>query len=71
MSKQLSSFFNDYIVTSCFFIAEVVLSVLIESFEFTPSKKEIFWQMVPTMRPTVVGEGTEPRLPMIVKLVQP
>ena len=53
-----------------FFIAEVVLSVLIQSFEFTPSKKEIFWRMAP-VRPVVVGEGKESQLPLVVKLVQP
>ncbi|KAF8805218.1 cytochrome P450 [Phlegmacium glaucopus] len=50
---------------------KVVLSLLIESFEFTPSKKEIFWQMNGLAAPIVIGEGTRPQLPMIVKLVQP
>ncbi|KAF8805234.1 cytochrome P450 [Phlegmacium glaucopus] len=50
---------------------KVVLSLLVESFEFTPSKKEIFWQMTNITVPTVVGGGTRPQLPMIVKLVQP
>jgi predicted membrane protein len=55
-----------------FFIAvEVVLSLLIESFEFTPSEKEIFWQMSNIVSPVVVGGGMKPQLPMVVKLVQP
>jgi hypothetical protein len=54
-----------------FMAAEVVLSLLIESFEFTPSEKEMFWQMSNIVSPIVVGEGTKPQLPMVVKLVQP
>ncbi|KAF8809815.1 cytochrome P450 [Phlegmacium glaucopus] len=50
---------------------KVVLSLLIESFEFTPSKKEIFWQMTNIVSPAVVGEGTQPQLPLMVKLVSP
>jgi hypothetical protein len=52
-----------------FFAAEVVLSLLIESFEFTPSKKEISWQMSKLVTPIVVGEGTKPQLPVVVKSV--
>ena len=44
----------------------MVLSLLIESFEFTPSKKEIFWQLGKLMTPIVVGEGTRPQLPVVV-----
>ena len=74
MSKQLFSwsFIDDYILfalTLFFLAAEVVLSLLIESFEFTPSNKEIFWQMSKLMTPIVVGEGTRPQLPVVVKLV--
>ena len=47
----------------------MVLSLLIESFEFTPSKKDIFWQLSKLMTPMVVGEGTRPQLPVMVKLV--
>ena len=50
------------------FAAEVVLSLLIESFEFTPSKKEIYFQMA---TPEVVGGDSGPQLPVVVKLVQP
>jgi len=50
---------------------KVVLSLLIESFEFTPSKKEIFWQMTNIVSPIVVGRETQPQLPIVVKLVQP
>jgi hypothetical protein len=48
---------------------KVVLSLLIESFEFTPSKKEIFWQLGKLLSPIVVGEGTRPQLPVVVKSV--
>jgi len=51
---------------------KVVLSLLIESFEFLPSKKEIFWKMTSLVIPTVVGdESGRPKLPMVVKLIQP
>ena len=53
------------------FAAEVVLSLLIESFEFTPSEKEIFWQMTGISSPIVVGDGTRSQLPLVVKLVKP
>lgn len=52
-----------------FFAAEVVLSLLIESFEFSPSEKEIFWQLSKLVTPIVVGEGTRPQLPVVVKSV--
>jgi hypothetical protein len=71
MSKQLFSwsFIDDYILFALTFAAEVVLSLLIESFEFTPSNKEIFWQMSKLVTPIVVGEGMRPQLPVVVKLV--
>lgn len=48
---------------------KVVLSLLIESFRFAPSKKEIFWQMTTVATPTVVGEGTKIQLPLHVSRV--
>ncbi|KAF8813949.1 hypothetical protein BYT27DRAFT_7083650, partial [Phlegmacium glaucopus] len=47
---------------------KVVLSLPIESFEVTPSKKEIFWQMNTVMAPTVVGKGTRPQLSQLGRL---
>lgn len=32
---------------------KIVLSLLIESFRFAPSKKEIFWQTTTVVTPTV------------------
>jgi len=50
---------------------KVVLSLLIQWFEFTPSKKELFWKMNNIPVPTVVGDKTErAQLPMMVKLVR-
>jgi hypothetical protein len=69
MSKHLFSIMI-VMLTLISFVAEVVLSLLIESFEFTPSKKEIFWEMAGIVSPIVVGEGTQPQLPVVVKLVQ-
>ncbi|KAF8807043.1 cytochrome P450 [Phlegmacium glaucopus] len=50
---------------------KVVLSLLLESFEFSLSEKEIFWHMETPVKPIVVGEETGPQLPLVVKLVQP
>ena len=76
MSKQKFSSFVLISQFDCFFVlvftAEVVLSLLIESFEFLPSKKEIFWNMTGLVIPTVVGDDSgRPKLPMVVKLIQP
>ena len=81
MSEQLlfyphlwTSWYEVIIISLTFFfpsLQEVVLGLLIESFELTPSEKKVFWQMSNIMSPTVVGEGLNPQLPIKVKLVQP
>jgi hypothetical protein len=52
---------------------EVVLSLLIESFRFSPSDKEVIWQMHGIASPTVKSNsksGTPlPQLPLVVELV--
>ena len=53
------------------FSAEVVLSLLIESFEFTPSEKEICWEMATIVSPMIVGGEKRPQLPVVMKLIQP
>ena len=53
------------------FSAEVVLSLLIESFEFTPSEKKICWEMATIVSPMVVGGEKRPQLPVVMKLIQP
>ena len=70
MSKHLSP---STVVTLTFlsFAAEVVLSLLIESFEFTPSEKEISWEMATIVSPIVVGGEKKPQLPVVVKLIKP
>ena len=70
MSEPLC--YNSY-VELCFLIfgtPEVVLSLLIESLEFIPSKKEISWQMTAIVTPIVVSESTTPKLPLLVKLAK-
>lgn len=58
---------TDYIFN---FHPEVVLSLLIESFRFSPSKAEIAWQMTGVVTPAVVGTDlTKPQLPLIVERV--
>ena len=51
------------------FSPEVVLSLLIESFKFSPSDKEIFWQMNMIATPTVVGGNGKNELPLTVSKV--
>ncbi|EDR02322.1 uncharacterized protein LACBIDRAFT_309740 [Laccaria bicolor S238N-H82] len=48
---------------------KVVLSLLIESFHFSPSNKDIFWQMTSVATPSVVGEGGKLQLPLQVRKV--
>lgn len=67
MSKHLSLIIA---VGPADFAAEVILSLLIESFDFTPSEKEIYWEMGGIVTPMVVGGETH-QLPVVVKLVQP
>ncbi|KAJ3515941.1 hypothetical protein NLJ89_g1438 [Agrocybe chaxingu] len=51
---------------------KVVLSVLLESFKFSPSKDaEIYWQMNNIATPTVANSGTnKPQLPLIVEMAR-
>lgn len=52
--------------------SEVVLSILLETFRFSPSKREIDWLMNGIVTPTLKGDVTEsPYLPIKVALVQP
>ena len=72
MSKNLPSIsIMAMTLTFFFFAAEVVISLLIESFDFTPSEKEISWEMTTIVTPIVVGGDTRPQLPLVVKLVRP
>ncbi|RDB26333.1 hypothetical protein Hypma_006808 [Hypsizygus marmoreus] len=48
---------------------KVVLSVLVSSFRFLPSDKEIFWEMSNIASPTVKGGGSAPQLPLEVAMV--
>ena len=47
---------------------EVVLSILIESFRFSPAEKEIDWHMIGLATPTVPGSPL-PQLPIRVEKV--
>ncbi|KAF9011994.1 cytochrome P450 [Cyathus striatus] len=48
---------------------KVVLAMLLESFKFSPSNKEIFWAMNGITTPTVVGgDPSVPSLPMKISL---
>ncbi|KAF8202147.1 cytochrome P450 [Pholiota molesta] len=48
---------------------KVVLLMLIESFRFYPSKKEVFWRMTGITSPVVIGDDSGPQLPIIVERV--
>jgi len=48
---------------------EVVLSLLIESFKFSPANKEIVWNMGGISSPSVKGHP-EPQLPLIIEMIQ-
>lgn len=51
-------------------ISEVVLSVLLGSFHFSPSKKDITWKMTGIAGPYVEGENEgRPQLPIVMRLV--
>lgn len=45
---------------------EVVLSLLIESFKFSLSDKEIHWKTFGITTPTVVGDPSGSKLPIII-----
>ncbi len=51
-------------------LAEVVLSVLLKSFRFSPSNKEIVWNLSPVKYPTVGRESSRPSMPMKVELLK-
>ncbi|CAA7265719.1 unnamed protein product [Cyclocybe aegerita] len=49
---------------------KVVLSLLVASFKFSPSNKEVVWKMTGIVTPTTVGNKTPtPELPLVVELV--
>ncbi|KAF5351555.1 hypothetical protein D9758_007246 [Tetrapyrgos nigripes] len=50
---------------------KVVMSILIDSFKFTPADKEITWQMGAVATPVVVNDtGSLPQLPVILHLTK-
>lgn len=51
-------------------VLEIVLSLLIPSFYFSPAKKQIEWLMGPVSAPVVSG-GTKPSMPLMLTPVQP
>lgn len=48
---------------------EVVLSVLLEYLEFSPSGKEIYWNYSGIVFPSVGTTSTDPKLPLKVKMI--
>ena len=51
--------------------AEVMLSILLESFKFEPGSKEIFWATAMMSSPTIKGSNDiSPQLPLKVNLLE-
>jgi hypothetical protein len=69
MSKPMIQICSMLLISSSLEIAEVVLLMLIESFRFYPSKKEVFWRMTGITSPVVIGDDSGPQLPIIVERV--
>lgn len=52
-------------------LVEIVLSLLIDSFKFSPSDKEIFWKMGGIARPTVSSPyNPDSQLPIMMELIE-
>jgi len=49
---------------------KIILSLLVEAFEFKPSDKEIYWRMTNMASPTVKGGDGKTSLPLIVSLAK-
>lgn len=49
---------------------EVVLAVLLRSFRFSPSEKEIVWNLAGVNYPTVGKYATKPSLPMKMEAIK-
>jgi hypothetical protein len=51
-------------------LVEIILSLLIEAFEFKPSDKGIYWRMTNMASPTVKSGDGGTSLPLIVSLAK-
>lgn len=49
---------------------EVVLAVLLRSFRFSPSEKDIVWNLAGVNYPTVGKYATKPSLPMKMEVIK-
>ncbi|PSR84003.1 hypothetical protein PHLCEN_2v5554 [Hermanssonia centrifuga] len=49
---------------------KVVLSVLLEAFEFSPSDKDVKWNMSNVSYPSVAPSDTKPAMPLRVKAIK-
>ncbi|KIJ98230.1 hypothetical protein K443DRAFT_104277 [Laccaria amethystina LaAM-08-1] len=56
-------------IITLIFPTEIVISLLIRSFRFAPTKKEIFWRMSSISTPSVLGGGDKSQLPLQVSRV--
>ncbi|KAF5346787.1 hypothetical protein D9758_015732 [Tetrapyrgos nigripes] len=48
---------------------EMILSMLVAEFEFSPSQKDVFWQMNSITMPALEGNRQAPQLPLIVNKI--
>ena len=50
---------------------EILLSVLVDSFKFSPADKDVVWNMAFVVYPTVGTDSTKATLPLVVEKVIP
>ena len=50
--------------------AEVVLAVLLRTFKFSPSGKEVVWNLAGVNYPTVGGTSNKPSMPLKIELLR-
>ncbi len=48
---------------------EIILSVLLANFKFSPAKAEVVWNMGGIKYPTVGHESDDPKMPMYVERI--
>ncbi|TCD71091.1 cytochrome P450-dit2 [Steccherinum ochraceum] len=50
---------------------KIVLSVLLETFKFSPSNKDIYWHLGGLQSPAIGREGAKAQMPLIVERISP
>ena len=63
---ELSELFKYINVRTLTQLAEVVLAVLLESFNFSPTDRRVWWNLCPVVYPTMSKDDVEPSLVLAV-----